>query len=113
MTDERRKSKRHAAKMPVKLRPTDGVTPYTQDAESVNISESGVLFLLESPIEVGAQVELSFVMPGEVTGGLPMRIRCSARVVRVDTYDSAPGKSGIAAHIERFETIIAEPQQEE
>lgn len=106
MTGERRKSKRHAAKMPVKLRPTNGVTPCTQDAESVNIPESGVLFLLESPVAVGAQVELSFVMPGEVTGGLPMRIRCRARVVRVvrvDTYDSAQGKSGIAAHIERFE----------
>jgi hypothetical protein len=110
MTDERRKGKRHPAKMPVKLRPTEGVTPYSQNAESVNISETGLLFLLEQPIAVGSHVDLSFVMPGEVTGGLPMKIRCSARVVRVDTYDRAQGKSGIAAHIERFETIVAEQE---
>lgn len=110
MAEERRKGKRHPAKMPVKLRLTEGVTPYSQNAESVNISESGLLFLLDQPIAVGSHVDLSFVMPGEVTGGLPMKIRCSARVVRVDTYDSAQGKSGIAAHIERFETIVAEPE---
>jgi hypothetical protein len=38
-----------------------------------------------------------------------MKIRCSARVVRVDSYESEQGKSGIAAHITRFETIVAEP----
>lgn len=109
MTDERRQGKRHPAKLPVKLRPTEGVTPYSTNAESINVSESGLLFLLDNPVAVGSQLELSFVMPGEVTGGMAMRIRCSARVVRVDTYDNAQGKSGIAAHIERFETIIAEP----
>ncbi len=108
MDDDRRRGKRHPARMPVKLRPTEGVTPYSHNAESLNISDTGLLFLVDQPIAVGSQVDLSFVMPGEVTGGLPMKIRCSARVVRVDTYDSAQGKSGIAAHIERFETIVAE-----
>lgn len=108
MQDDRRKGRRHPVKMRVKLRPTEGATPYSHNAESANISESGLLFLLDQPIAVGARVDLSFVMPGEVTGGLPMQIRCSARVVRVDTYDSEPGRSGVAAHIERFETIVAE-----
>ncbi len=108
MSDERRTAKRHEARLPVKLRPTEGVTPYSQNAESVNISETGLLFQIDQPIAIGAHIELSFLMPGEVTGGLPMRIRCSARVVRVDTKGMSESKAGIAAHIERFETIVAE-----
>ena len=108
MSQERRKETRIPTKMPVKLRPTEGVTPYATNSESVNMSHNGVMFTLEQPLKIGTQVDLAFVMPSEVTGGLPVKVRCLARVVRVD-HDGVPeGKSGIAAHIERFETIVAE-----
>ena len=109
MSDQdRRRALRIDTKVPVKLRPTEGTTPYMISSESLNISESGVLFTLESPMKVGTHIELSFVMPGEVTGGMAMKVRCSGRVVRVDHTGVPEGKAGIAAHIERFETIVAE-----
>jgi hypothetical protein len=108
MGQERRKEPRIPTKTPVKLRPTEGVTPYSTNSESLNMSNNGVLFVLESPLKIGTHVDLAFVMPTEVTGGLPVKVRCQARVVRVDHAGVPEGKSGIAAHIERFETIVAE-----
>lgn len=104
--EDRRKERRHDVKVPVKMRPTEGVTPYTSEAESQNLSNTGLYFDVTNPPKIGTHVELSFVMPGEVTGGTRMKIRCTARVVRMDSKED--GRSGIAAHIERFESIIAE-----
>lgn len=104
--EDRRKEKRHDIEVPVKMRPTEGVTPYTAEAHSENISNSGLYFTLPNPPKIGTHIELSFVMPGEITGGMKMKIRCLARVIRMDT--NGDGRAGIAAHIERFESIVAE-----
>lgn len=106
--DDRRREQRHDLKVPVKLRPTEGVTPYTSEAESVNLSNEGLYFTLSNPPKIGTHVELSFVMPRDVTGGARMKIRCLARVIRMDS--TKDGKAGIAAHIERFESIVAEAE---
>ncbi len=106
--DEKRRSTRHDAKFPVKLRPSEGTTPYMQSGESINVSEWGVYFSMDPGMKEGTIIELSFTMPTEVTGGPPMRVRCTARVVRVEKDFKDPNKVGLAAHIERFETIIAE-----
>jgi hypothetical protein len=105
--EDRRRERRHDLQVPVKMRPTEGVTPFTSEAQSVNISNSGLYFQLSNPPKIGSHVELSFVMPGDVTGGMQMKIRCLARVIRTDK-ELGEGKTGIAAHIERFESIVAE-----
>ncbi len=105
--ENRRKERRHDLKVPVKMRPTEGVTPFTSEAESVNISNTGLYFELPNPPRIGTHVELAFVMPSEVTGGAKMKVRCLARVIRMESSD-ASGRTGIAAHIERFESIVAE-----
>lgn len=105
--DERRRAPRIPVKVPVKLRPTEGTTPYMLSAESINLSGTGVLFTIDSKMKIGSVIEMTFTMPGEVAGAMPMKIRCTARIVRVDEGASG-GKMGVAAHIERFETIVAE-----
>jgi len=106
--ENRRKERRHDLKVPVKLRPTEGITPFTSEAESVNISNTGLYFELPNPPKIGTHVELAFVMPGEVTGGPKMKIRCLARVIRMDDANLPEGKTGFAAQIERFESIVAD-----
>ncbi|HEX9760335.1 MAG TPA: PilZ domain-containing protein [Candidatus Acidoferrales bacterium] len=106
--DERRRAPRHPAKVPLKARPTEGNTGYVLSGESVNLSERGVMFVVDAPVKVGSAIELSFVMPPEIVGDFPMKIRCTARVVRVDNNAAGGGKTGVAAHIERYETIVAE-----
>ena len=105
--EDRRREKRHDTKVPVKLRPTEGVTPYTSEAESINLSNQGLYFVVPNAPKIGTHVELSFTMPGDVTGGARMKIRCVARVIRMEMKG---GKAEIAAHIERFESIVAEAE---
>ena len=106
--DERRRAPRIPAKVQVKLRPTEGTTPYTVSAESINLSERGLYFVFQGQgMEPGTKIEVSFSMPGDVTGGMPMKVRCIARVVRAESK-SAEGKVALAAHIEKFETVVGE-----
>jgi hypothetical protein len=93
-------------KLPVKLRPVDGSTPFMFSADSINISERGLFFTMNGPMKAGTRIELSFQMPPEITGSVSMKVRCIGRVIRVDTGDE--NKTAVAAHIERFETILAE-----
>ena len=106
--DDRRTAPRLDLKVPVKLRPLEGTTPYVFSGESQNLSERGLFVTMDNPAQVGASIELSFTMPRELTGSAAMKVRCTARVIRVETKGVPEGKVGIAAHIERFETIVAE-----
>jgi hypothetical protein len=107
-SDERRRAPRVPVKVPVKLRPTEGSTPYMLSAESVNLSGTGLLFSIDAKLKVGTTIDLTFTMPTEVAGAMPMKVRCTARIVRVDEPPGGSGKVGVAAHIERFETIVAD-----
>ena len=106
--DDRRRAPRIPAKVPLKVIPSEGGGQYVQGAESINISERGLFFQMPSGIKPGSTVELSFTMPGEVTGGMAMRVRCTARIIRVEPQPGSDSKVGVAAHIERFETVVAE-----
>lgn len=106
--DERRKAPRLPTKVPVKLRPTEGTTPFMISAESINVSDRGLYFSMTGPMKAGTRIELAFTMPPELTGSVPMKVRCVGRVVRVEDATQSDGKTGVAAYIERFETILAE-----
>ncbi len=106
--DDRRRSPRIPAKVSLKHKPSEGTTPYMFSGESINISNEGLFFTTDSNIQPGSAIDISFVMPAEVTGTSPMKIRCTARVIRVDRDTQPDGRTSIAAHIERFETIVAE-----
>jgi hypothetical protein len=107
--DDRRRAPRIPAKVPVKLKPTEGTTPYMLSGDSVNLSERGLYFMMEGqPLEPGTRIEVSFTMPPDVTGGMAMKVRCVARVVRVEPQSKTDRKLGVAAHIERFETVVGE-----
>ncbi|MCL6480533.1 MAG: PilZ domain-containing protein [Firmicutes bacterium] len=105
--EERRASPRVTLPLPLKLRRLDQPGAPVRDAEVVNLSERGLLFLLEPPLAEGTPFEMSLVMPGSVTGGVPMRVSCTARVLRVEPQRMR-GLSANAALIERYDTIVAE-----
>jgi isopentenyl phosphate kinase len=106
--DDRRRDPRIPAKVAVKLRPAEGTTPYMISGESINVSEHGLYFTVQGQgMQAGTKIELTFTMPADVTGGMAMKIRCMARVVRVESQKN-DGKTAVAAHIERFETVVGE-----
>ena len=106
--DERRRSPRIPAKVSLKHKPNEGTAPFMFSGESVNISDNGLYFVTDSVMQPGSAIDISFVMPAEVTGTSPMKVRCTARIIRVDREGQPEGRAAIAAHIERFETIVAE-----
>lgn len=108
LKDERRASPRVAMHLPLKVRCLDRPDSPLLDAESVNLSERGLLFTLDRPLEEGARFEFAMTMPAEVTGGRPMRVNCTARVLRTEPLRATLGRPANAARIERYDTIVAE-----
>jgi PilZ domain len=75
---------------------------FTQD-----LSGRGVSFITDMTLVAGESVELTLMMPSEITLGESMRVRCSGQVTRVQTLD-VPGKSSVAVHFAGYEYLPTE-----
>lgn len=73
-----------------------------------DLSSRGCFFYLDSPIAASELIELTFLMPSEITLGESMPVRCHARVVRV-VPPSVGTKLGVAVLFEGYE-YLTEPK---
>ena len=99
---ERRASQRFHFQLPIAVRlpGTDREgCGFTQD-----LSGRGTFFYTDFQVSQGDAVELTFMMPAEITLTENMRVRCRGRVTRVLPVDS---KFGVAVHIEGYEYLSA------
>jgi len=74
--------------------------------ETQNVSARGVFFYLDRPLSEGTKLEVTLTFPPHVTLTDPVRIRFSARVVRVENSDPS-ARVGTAAVIENYEFLHA------
>jgi hypothetical protein len=72
--------------------------------ETQNVSARGVFFYLDRPLAEGMRIEVTMTFPPHVTHTEPVRVRFTARVVRVETSHSLAG-IGVAAMIEEYEFL--------
>jgi hypothetical protein len=72
--------------------------------ETQNVSARGVFFYLDRPLAEGAGIEVTMTFPPHVTLTEPVRVRFTARVVRVETSPKYSG-IGVAAMIEEYEFL--------
>jgi PilZ domain-containing protein len=97
---ERRLSQRFDFQLPVVVRMVgidrDGYG-FTQD-----LSGRGVFFYTDFEVAEGDTVELTLVMPSEITLTENMRVRCRAQVTRVVRIQS---KFGVAVHLQGYEFL--------
>jgi hypothetical protein len=87
---ERRIGQRFSYNLPVSVRDlSDGAEGlgFTQD-----LSSRGAFFFTDMPLGEGAEIELTLKMPGEVTLGESMRVRCRGQVLRVVKSAPVPEK---------------------
>jgi hypothetical protein len=72
--------------------------------ETQNVSARGVFFYLDRPLAEGARIEVTMTFPPHVTLTEPVRVRFTARVVRIETLQTIAGV-GVAAMIEEYEFL--------
>jgi hypothetical protein len=77
----------------------------SQEGETINLSERGIGFRSRQQVSVGEPLELYFTLPRELTGRSPEQVRCSARVVHVESRAGQQGKIGVGAIVDRFEPV--------
>jgi hypothetical protein len=99
---ERRAAQRFDVNVPVAVKLAGGTDEghgFTQD-----LSARGALFYTDFPLNEGDAIELSLVMPSEITLAENMRVRCFGRVTRVRPL-AAVTKAAVAVHLERYEYL--------
>ena len=102
---ERRAGQRFDLHLPVSIKLSGSAHEacgFTQD-----LSARGSFFYTDYPLGVGECVELTLVMPSEITLGENMRVRCKGRVLRVQ-QPAVGTKLGVAVHFATYE-YLAEP----
>jgi hypothetical protein len=98
-TQEVRAAVRFPLTLPVVV--STGKSKY--DALTSNVSASGVLFEMKSPLPIGEGINFSLRMPGQVLGSRhDVLVHCHGRVVRCSMSQS---QSQVAATIDEYEFV--------
>jgi PilZ domain len=107
---ERRTMRRFDMRLPASVR-VAGKGLRDLLTETQNVSARGVFFYLDRPLAEGMRIEVTMTFPPHVTLTEPVRVRFTARVVRVETTHSLSG-IGVAAMIEEYEFLRSNPAAE-
>jgi hypothetical protein len=98
---DRRMMRRFDMRLPaiVRLEGADEVRTETQ-----NVSARGVFFYLDRPVSAGAKLEVTLTFPPHVTLTDSVRVRFTARVIRVES-PLPSARIGTAAIIEDYQFL--------
>jgi PilZ domain len=107
---DRRTMRRFDMRLPATVR-VAGQGLRDLSTETQNVSARGVFFYLDRPLAEGMRIEVTMTFPPHVTLTEPVRVRFTARVVRVETSPAYPG-IGVAAMIEEYEFLRSNPSSE-
>jgi hypothetical protein len=100
---ERRVGQRFELHIPVSMKLAGSqleACGFTQD-----LSARGSFFFTDFPVAPGESVELTLLMPSEITLGESMRVRCPGTVLRV-VQPSIGTKLGVAVHFANYEYLV-------
>jgi hypothetical protein len=104
-SQERRMMRRFDMRLPavVRLNQENGQENEFQ-TETQNVSARGVFFYLDRPVEAGTRCEVTLTFPPHITLTDAVRVRFTARVIRVES--PLPSlRIGTAAMIEDYEFL--------
>jgi len=95
-----RSSVRFPLKLPMSLHTPAGEVQTTTE----NISSSGVLFVVDLPLEMNSKVEFSMAIPAQVLGTeTDVTVHCTGRVVRHEPAGSEPKAAAVVIDKYSFE----------
>jgi hypothetical protein len=98
VTSTKRKYKRHKTTTPATIRAGE----HTLAATTRDVSLGGLFIYTDAALREGSEIEVILMLPREL--GLPASemVCCHGKIVRCEVVD---GQHGIAATIERFQTV--------
>jgi PilZ domain len=102
---ERRMMRRFDMRLPAVVRLNQGNGQENEfQTETQNVSARGVFFYLDRPVEAGTRCEVTLTFPPHITLTDAVRVRFTARVIRVES--PLPSlRIGTAAMIEDYEFL--------
>ena len=96
MSDDRRQHERIELLAQVELRRVGQVATLS----AINISAGGVLFYMDSALDIGSIIEFTISMPASVLGtATDVIVKCSGRVVRCSKHGD---RTAVAAVIDEY-----------
>ena len=102
---ERRSRQRFEFQIPVALR-VNG-SDRDEPALTQDLSARGAFLHTDCTVAVGQAVELTLLMPSEITLAESMRVRCRGKVLRVVQRDAVQNKIGLAVELSEYEYLTA------
>jgi len=87
--------------VPVMLRAADG---RTGSGFTLDLSSHGALVWTDFPLSHNQMIEMTLIMPSEITLAEEMNVRCSARVLRFE-FHRERATPAAAVKIERYEYL--------
>jgi hypothetical protein len=107
-TQDRRLMRRFDMRLPAVVR--IGRLPDEFLTETQNVSARGVFFYLDRVVAPGTRLQVTLTFPPHITLTDPLRVRFSARVIRIE--DPLPAaRVGVAALIEEYEFVRSNPAE--
>ncbi|MHB8301373.1 MAG: PilZ domain-containing protein [Acidobacteriaceae bacterium] len=97
---ELRTSVRFPVRMPVKINTASG----REDAETVNVSASGILLAFSRSLDLGATIEIEMIMPSRTMGtSQDVVVHCHGRVIRC--YPKDASQVEVATVIDNYQIV--------
>ncbi|HZR33165.1 MAG TPA: PilZ domain-containing protein [Terriglobales bacterium] len=107
--EERRAMRRFDMRLPATVH-VPGSNPSEHLTETQNVSARGAFFYLDRKLPAGAPIEITLTFPPHVTLTESVRVRFTARVLRVEA-GPGPERVGIAVGIEEYEFLRNYPEE--
>ncbi len=108
--NDRRTVKRYDLSLPVIVRARVDKEPVSRTGETQNISNRGVYFTIDSNLSVEAELDITMILPADVTADTEVFIRAAGKVIRVDKRSENVGeKVNVAVMFEIYEIVRNEP----
>ena len=103
---DRRSVTRYELSLPVLVRAPIDKEAASRTGETRDISTRGVYFTIDNNLSAGAELDLTMILPAEVTGGTEVFIKATGKVIRVDKRSgNGDQKVDVAAVFEMYEIV--------
>src|SRR6195256_6616793 len=81
---DRRTARRYELSLPIIIRASTDKEAASRTGKTRDISTRGVYFTIDNNLCTGAEMDLTIILPVEVTSGTEVFIRTTGKVIRVD-----------------------------